>query len=192
MQACCKCRSSAFLGTKWLDLLKDTAPQMRRIAVMFSAAGSIYQPFYRSIEAAAPKFEAETIAAPLHGAEDIEAVMTGLGREANGGLILLPDTLTTRYNKLIVELAARHRLPAMYAFRLFVDTGGLMSYGPDLADQFRRAATYVDRIFRGTQPGDLPIQEPTKFQFVINLKTAKALGLDVPWHLQQLADEVIE
>ena len=180
------------VGTKWLELLKDTAPQMRRIAVMFSAAGSIYQPFYRSIEAAAPKFEVETIAAPLHGAEDIEAAMTGLGREANGGLILLPDTLTTRYNKLIVELAARHRLPAMYAFRLFVDAGGLMSYGPDLADQFRQAATYVDRIFRGAQPGDLPIQEPTKFQFVINLKTAKALGLDVPWHLQQLADEVIE
>jgi putative ABC transport system substrate-binding protein len=180
------------VGTKWLELLKEFSPQMTRIAVMFSTAGSIYELFYRSIEAVAPKFSVQTVAAPLHGPEDIEVVMTDLGRKPNGGLILLPDTLTTRYNKLIVELAARHRLPAMYAFQLFVAEGGLISYGPDLTDQFRQAPIYVDRIFRGANQGDLPIQEPTKFELAINLKTSKALGLDVPWHLQQLADEVIE
>jgi putative tryptophan/tyrosine transport system substrate-binding protein len=180
------------VGAKWLELLKEISPQITRIAVMFSTAGSIYELFYRSIEAAAPTFTVETVATTLHGPEDIEVVMTDLGRNPNGGLILLPDTLTTRYSKLIVDLASRLRLPAMYAFRLFVAEGGLMSYGPDLTDQFRQASIYVDRILRGANPGDLPIQQPTKFELAINLKTSKALGLDVPPSLLATADEVIE
>jgi putative tryptophan/tyrosine transport system substrate-binding protein len=180
------------VGTKWLELLTDVSPQTRRIAVVFSTAGSIHQLFYHSIEVAAPRVAVEIVAAPLHAPEDIEAVMANLGREANVGLILLPDTLTTSHSKSIVQLAARHRMPAIYAFRLFVEAGGLMSYGPDLVDQFRQAATYVDRIFRGEKPGDLPIQQPTKFELVINLATAKALGRTIPPALLALADQVIE
>jgi putative ABC transport system substrate-binding protein len=118
--------------------------------------------------------------------------MARIGREPGGGLTLPPDTFTSSQHKLIVELASRYQLPAIYAFRDFAAAGGLVSYGPDVLDQFRRAASYVDRILRGEKPDDLPVQQPTKFEFVINLKTAKALGLDVPMHLQQLADEVIE
>lgn len=160
--------------------------------MVFSAAGSIHQLFYHSIEMAAPRVAVEVMAAPLHAPEDIEAVMAKLGREANVGLILLPDTLTTSHSKSIVELAARHRMPGIYAFRLFVEAGGLMSYGPDLVDQFRQATTYVDRIFRGEKPGDLPIQQPTKFELVINLATAKTLGRTIPPALLALADQVIE
>jgi putative tryptophan/tyrosine transport system substrate-binding protein len=180
------------VGTKWLELIKEFSPQITYIAVMFSTAGSIYELFYHSIEAAAPKFKVDTVAAPLHGPEDIELIMTDLGRKPNGGLILLPDTLTTRYSKSIVELATRYKLPAMYAFRLFVAEGGLVSYGPDLTDQFRQAPIYVDRIFRGAKPGDLPIQQPTKFELAINLKTSKVLGLTIPPDILALADEVIE
>jgi putative tryptophan/tyrosine transport system substrate-binding protein len=180
------------VGAKWLALLKEIAPHLRRIAVVFSPEGSIYPLFYRSIEAAAPKFAVEAVEAPVHGPEDVTAVAARLGREPGGGLIFLPDTLTTHYNELIVELPARHRLPAMYAFRPFSAAGGLISYGPDLVDQFRRAPTYVDRIFRGESPADLPIQQPIKFEMIINLKTAKALGLEVPTALLATADEVIE
>jgi putative tryptophan/tyrosine transport system substrate-binding protein len=180
------------LGAKWLELLKEIAPRVMRIAVISSAAGSLHQLFYRSIEAAAPKFRVETIEVLVRGAEDIEAVITRLASEPSGGLIFPPDTVTAPHNKLIVALAERHRLPAIYAFQYFAAAGGLVSYGPNPADQFRRAATYIDRIFRGERPGDLPVQQPTKFELVINLKAARALGLEIPDKLLALADEVIE
>ena len=125
-------------------------------------------------------------------AGEIESAVTAFARSANGGLIVTPSALTTRYRDLIVALAARHKLPAVYANRYFITGGGLTFYGPDFIDQYRRAAGYVDRILKGEKPADLPVVQPSKFELVINLKTAKALGLDVPWFLQQRADEVIE
>jgi putative ABC transport system substrate-binding protein len=131
-------------------------------------------------------------ATPVRNAADIERAINAFASEPNGGLIVLPSGATTVHRELIIALAARHRLPAIYAYRQFIADGGLISYGLDLAEQYRGAAAYVDRILRGEKPGDLPVQQPTKFELVINLKTAKALGLDVPSQLQQLADEVIE
>jgi putative ABC transport system substrate-binding protein len=129
---------------------------------------------------------------PVRNAADIEGAINAFAPEPNGGLIVLPSGATIVHRELIIALAARHRLPAIYPYRTFVATGGLISYGLDLAEQYRGAAAYVDRILRGEKPGDLPVQQPTKFELVINLKTAKALGLQVPLQLQQLADEVIE
>jgi putative ABC transport system substrate-binding protein len=128
----------------------------------------------------------------VRNAADIERAINAFAPEPNGGLIVLPSGATTVHRELIIALAARHRLPAIYAYRQFIADGGLISYGLDLAEQYRGAAAYVDRILRGEKPGDLPVQQPTKFELVINLKTAKALGLHVPSQLQQLADEVIE
>jgi putative tryptophan/tyrosine transport system substrate-binding protein len=140
----------------------------------------------------APSFRVQLTAAHVRDSAEIEHAIDAFAHESNGGLIVLPSALTIVHRGLIVALAARHRLPAIYAFRQFVIDGGLMSYGIDLVDQYRQAASYVDRILRGEKPGDLPVQEPTQFRLIINLKTAKALGLDVPWILQQRADEVIE
>jgi putative tryptophan/tyrosine transport system substrate-binding protein len=130
--------------------------------------------------------------APVRGPAEIEAAITLLGREPGGGLILPTDGFTLVHRKLIIDLAARYRLPAIYGFRDFTADGGLVSYDVDLTDEYRQAASYVDRIFRGEKPGDLPIQQPTKYKFVINLRAAKALGIEVPLLLQQRADEVIE
>jgi putative ABC transport system substrate-binding protein len=146
----------------------------------------------RSAQAAADKFAVEVVVAPVRDLAQIEAVMTRVGREQDGGLILPPDSFTAAHRKLIVELAARYRVPAVYAFRFFAAEGGLISYGIDLVDQFRRAAAYVDRILKGEKPANLPVQQPTKFELVINLKTAKTLGLELPATLLARADEVIE
>jgi putative ABC transport system substrate-binding protein len=181
------------VGGKWVELLKDIAPRVTRVAVMFNPAStSIAAQFVRSVEAAGVKLGLETAEARVHEFAEIDAVLTRLGREPGIGLILPPDTFTGFHHKLIVELAARYRLPAIYPFGYFAVAGGLVAYGPDVTDQFRRAATYVDRIFQGEPPGDLPVQQPTKFELVINLKTAKALGLTVPPTLLARADEVIE
>jgi putative tryptophan/tyrosine transport system substrate-binding protein len=181
------------VGAKWLELLKEIAPGVTRVGVMFKPALSHAIPLFQdSLKLAAPKFGVELIEAPVHDSAAIEVVLTGLGREPGGGLILLPDTFLASHLKLIVEMAARQQLPAIYPFRYFVGAGGLVSYGPDVDDQFRQAAGYVDRILRGEKPGDLPVQQPTKFEMVINLKTAKALGLTVPDKLLVAADEVIE
>jgi len=176
-----------------VELLKDIAPRVTRVAVMFNPAStSIAAQFVDSVEEAAVKFGLETVEARVHAFAEIEAVLTRLGSAPGVGLILPPDTFTGFHHKVIVELAARYRLPAIYPFGYFAAAGGLVSYGPDVTDQFRRAATYVDRIFRGEMPGDLPVQQPTKFEFVINLRAAKALGLTVPDKLVVAADEVIE
>jgi putative tryptophan/tyrosine transport system substrate-binding protein len=134
----------------------------------------------------------EAIAAPVRGRSELETVIAAQAREPNGGLIAMPDSFTDTHRVEVTSLAARYRLAAVYPFRFFAELSGLLSYGNDLPDNFRRAATYADRILKGAKPSDLPVQAPVKFQLVINLKTAKALGLDVPARLQQVADEVIE
>src|SRR6266550_2473926 len=181
------------MGGKWLQLLKDVAPRVTRVAIMFhrdnSSSTSLFSP---SAVAAAQKLAVEMVQAPVREPADIEAVMTMLGREPGGGLVLPPDPLTNAHRNLIVQLAARHQLPAIYSRRFFANDGGLISYGNDSLDQFRQAAGYVDRILRGEKPADLPVQQPVKFELVINLKTARALGLTVPLTLQVSADELIE
>jgi ABC-type uncharacterized transport system substrate-binding protein len=178
---------------KWVELLKEMAPRVTRVALVFNPPSTpIPAQFVRAAEAAAAKLGLETAAAQVGGLVEIEATLSRLAGEPGIGLIFPPDTFTGFHHKLIVELTARHRLPAIYSFGYFAAAGGLVSYGPDVTDHFRRSAVYVDRIFRGEAPGDLPVQQPTKFEFVINLKTAKALGLTVPDKLLVGADEVIE
>jgi putative ABC transport system substrate-binding protein len=182
------------MGGKWLELLKDVAPSITRIAVLFNpattpGAGTFY---LQSIEAAAPRLAVKSSAAPVRSVGDIEDALSKLAREPNTGVIFPPDIFTSSNRNLIISLAARNRLPAIYPYRYFATVGGLFSYGSDTTDVFRQAASYVDRILRGEKAGDLPVQQPTKFELVINLKTAKALGLTVPDKLLALADEVIE
>jgi putative tryptophan/tyrosine transport system substrate-binding protein len=181
------------VGGKWLDLLKEIAPRVTRVAFMFNPERGPYNVgVSRFAGEAAKKFAVQYVAAPVHEVAEIESVMKMLGREPGGGLIVAPDAFTVTHSKLIIGLAAHYGLPAVYAEGNFVTEGGLVSYGANYVDHFRQAAAYVDRILRGEKPADLPVQQPSKFDLVINLKTAKALGLDVPWFLQQRADEVIE
>jgi len=182
------------LAGKWLQLLKEIAPGLARVTLMFNPAttpggGS---DFLHMAEAAASSMGIEVKAARVHDVAEIERAIVAVASEANGGLINLPDVFLAVHRELTVELTARHRVPAIYQYRYFVSSGGLMSYGPDVIDQYASAAEYIDRILKGAKPADLPVQAPTKYELVINLKTAKALGLNVPLHLQQLADEVIE
>jgi putative ABC transport system substrate-binding protein len=182
------------LAGKLLGLLKEIAPSVKRVSVMWNPAtspGNVQQ-YFSSVEAAARTLAVEAVTAPVHEPAEIEAVMTMLGQEPGNGLIVAPDNYTTVHRKLVLELAARNQLPAIYAYRYFVADGGLASYGVDPIDPFRQAAGYVDRILRGEKPADLPVQQPTKFELVINLKTAKVLGLTVPNTLLVSADEVIE
>ena len=180
------------IGSKWLEALKHVAPAVTRVALIFNPDTAPFaHMFWQPVEDAAPSFDVEPMQAPVRDVGEIERTVAAFARQ-NGGLMVLPDVSTTNHRDLIIALAARHRLPAVYPYRYFATSGGLMSYGSDLADVYRRAASYVDRILKGAIPGDLPVQAPAKFEFVINLKTAKALGLDVPWILQQRADEVIE
>jgi putative ABC transport system substrate-binding protein len=181
------------IGGKWLEILKGIAPRMSRVSVMFNlTTGITTDLFFRAVEAASPRFAVQTVKSDIHSLEEIEAAMTNLGSEGTSGLIFPPEPFTLQNSKPIVELASRYRLPAIYAFPAFCAAGGLASYGIYLPGVFRPAAEYIDRILRGERPGDLPVQQPTTFQFVINLKTAKALGLTVPPDLLANADEVIE
>jgi putative ABC transport system substrate-binding protein len=178
---------------KWVELLKEIAPFVTRVGLVFNPSSTpIPAQFIRSAEGAAAKLGLATAAAEIHGLTEIEAALGRFAGQPGVGLIFPPDTFTGFHHKRVVELNARHRLPAIYSFGYFPAAGGLVSYGPDVTDHFRRSAVYVDRIFRGEAPGDLPVQQPTKFEFVINLKTAKALGLTVPDKLIVGADEVIE
>ena len=180
------------IGTKWLESLKQTAPHITRVALVFNPKSAPYADlFLRPVEAAAPSFSVTPIAAAVRAPDDFDRVFDAL-KEPNGGLIVLPDITMTNHREAIIALAARHRVPAVYPFRYFAASGGLMSYGTDVLEVFRRAAGYVDRILKGTNPGDLPIQAPAKYELVINLKTARALGLNVPLTLLARADEVIE
>jgi len=181
------------IGTKWLELLKRTAPHVTRVALVFNPYSAPFANlFLRPVEAAAPSFSVTPIAAAVRSADDLDRVFDALAREANGGLIVVSDLGMTNHRDALIALAAHHRVPAVYPFRYFATSGGLMSYGTDVAEVFRRAAGYVDRILKDEKPADLPVQAPTKFELVINLKTAKALGLDIPSTLLARADEVIE
>jgi putative ABC transport system substrate-binding protein len=181
------------MGGKWLELLKEIAPRVNRVAFMFNPATATYSEIYvKPFKAAATSFAVEAITAPVRDTSGLESVIAAQARTPNGGLIVMPDAFTGRHRVEITSLAARYRLPAIYPYRQFAEVGGLMSYGNDPLDNFRSAATYADRILKGAKPSELPVQAPVKFGLVINLKAARALGLDVPLHLQQLADEVIE
>jgi ABC-type uncharacterized transport system substrate-binding protein len=181
------------IGTKWLEALKQTAPRVTRVALLFNPQSAPFANlFVQPVKAAAGSFAVEPIEAAVHDPADVDRVFDTLAREPNGGLIVLPDISMTNYREAIVSLAARHHVPAIYPFRFFAATGGLISYGTDVSEVFRRAAAYVDRILKGTSPGELPIQAPTKYELVINLKTAKTLGLEIPATLLARADEVIE
>jgi putative tryptophan/tyrosine transport system substrate-binding protein len=181
------------IGTKWLETLKQVAPRVTRVALVFNPQTAPFANlFWPPIEAAAPSFAlVPTPVGPLSFAE-LERSIDVFAREPNGSLIVMPDVSTVNYRKGVIGLAARHRLPAVFPERIFATSGGLLSYGSDVVDIFRRAAGYVDRILKGEKPADLPVQTPTKYELVINLKTAKALGLTIAPNLLALADEVIE
>src|SRR5262249_40483080 len=181
------------IGGKWLDLLKQMVPGLMRVAVMFNPETSSPAEFYlRSIEAAALLFNVEAVAAPRHGPAHIQSAIENLARTPNGGLIVLPGVFTGLRRDLIVDLAARYRLPAMFSGADFVKRGGLMSYETVRIDQYRGAASYVDRILNGAKPSDLPVQHPIRFFLTINRKPARALGIAVPLRGWLGADEVIE
>jgi putative ABC transport system substrate-binding protein len=181
------------LGGKWLELLSEIAPGLKRAAIMFNPdinPVSLY--FMPSFETAARSLKVEATTAPVHDDVEIETAIVALAREPGGGLVVTSDAFVTAHRVPIILAAARNNVPAVYIESNFVRDGGLLSYGPDRTDVFRRAASYVDRILRGAKPGDLPVQFPTKFEMVVNLKTAKALGLTVPQSILLRADEVIE
>jgi len=178
---------------KWLEMLKEVAPSVSRAELMFNPDTSPhYYVYLRSFEAEPRSIAVEVTAAPVRNTAEIEEAIAKLGREPGGGLIVPPDAFTIVHQHLFIRLTQQHRVPAVYYLRTSVAQGALMSYGPDPYDLFRRSASYVDRILKGAKPADLPVQQPTKFELAINLKTAKALGLQIPDKLLALADEVIE
>jgi putative ABC transport system substrate-binding protein len=184
----------ATMGGKRLQLLTETAPGTKRVAIMFSpgTASFVRSYFQPSFESAAQLLQVEPIIAPVRNDAEIETVISSLGREAGGGLITVPDSFVVSHRQTVISLAARNNIPAVYQISVFVRDGGLLSYGSDDVDAYRRAATVVDRILRGEKPRDLPVQLPTKFEMAINLRTAKALGLTIPETLLATADEVIQ
>jgi ABC-type uncharacterized transport system substrate-binding protein len=184
----------ASLAGKWLELLTEIAPDLKRAAVIFNPetapGGGTY--FVPEFETAAARFRVASIRAPVHSDADLETVITSLGHEPGAGVVVTPDVFTINHRASIISLASRSNVPVVYRDAINAKEGGLLSYGPDIGDIFHRAASYVDRILRGAPPAELPVQLPVKFQMTLNMKTAKALGLDVPLFLQQRADEVIE
>lgn len=181
------------LAGKWPELLKEIAPNVRRMGLLFDPGTAPYaEAFLRQAEASARTLAIDLFAAPIHGRTEIERTIAALASDSGSGLIVLPDVTTNFASDLIIESAARHRIPAIYAWEFEAVGGGLMSYGMDLAESFRGAAVYVDRILRGNLPTDLPVQAPTKFKLVLNLGTAKALGIEVPTATLLRADEIIE
>jgi putative tryptophan/tyrosine transport system substrate-binding protein len=180
------------IGGKWLELLHEIAPDATRVAVSENPSNASFAGFMREIEAAAQRLRIQVVAAQMRDAAEIESSVNTLATETNAGMLLLPDGTTIGNSDLIVALAAQYRIPAIYSDRVFVTKQGLMSYAYDANAQFGQAAFYVDRILKGTKPSDLPVQAPTKYELIINLKTAKALGLTIPPSLLATADEVIE
>jgi ABC-type uncharacterized transport system substrate-binding protein len=181
------------MAGKWLDLLKEIAPRITRVAMLFNPATAPYAEYWlNSFKAAAASFAVQAIVAPVHDTSDLESVIAAQAQEPNGGLIVMPDTFTTEHRSEITSLAAQHRLPAVYPYRIFAEFGGLLSYGDNLTDNFRRAASYVDRILKGEKPAELPVQAPTKFELTINLKAARALGISVPPSMIARADQVLD
>jgi putative tryptophan/tyrosine transport system substrate-binding protein len=184
--------SEASMGGKWLELLSEMAPGLKQAAIMFNPDTSPAWAYMPSFETAARSLKVVPITAPVHSDVEIESAIIALGREPGGGLVVMPEIFTIAHRAPIISAAARNNVPAVYPVFDAVKDGGLLSYGPDYVDSWRRSAVYVDRILRGAKPADLPIQFPTKFEMVVNLKTAKALGLTVPQSILLRADEVIE
>jgi putative ABC transport system substrate-binding protein len=183
----------ASLGGKWLDLLSQIAPGLKRAAIMFNSDNAPRESIFRpSFVTAAQSLQVELIPAPVHSDVEIDAAIMALGRESGGGLVVMPDLFNYAHRAPIILAAARNKVPAVYFLSDFARDGGLLSYGSDVTDTFRRAASYVDHILRGEKPGDLPVQFPTKYEMVVNLKTAKALGLTIPPNLLAIADVVME
>jgi putative tryptophan/tyrosine transport system substrate-binding protein len=181
------------IAGKWLGLLKQIDPRLARVAFLFNPATAPYFEYYLApFKAAAPSFAVEAIAAPVRDVAELESAIAALAGASHGGLLVMPDSFLIAQRAAVTSLAARHVVPAVYPFRSFSEIGGLLSYGSDQLDNYRRAAAYADRILKGEKPGELPVQVPVKFQMTINLKAAKALGLEVPPTLTALADEVIE
>jgi putative ABC transport system substrate-binding protein len=181
------------MGAKWLEILKEIAPSTARVSLMLNPdTGSYYVEYLRSVEEIALTRSVQATLAPVHNSDEIQNTMTALGRESGGGLIVLPSAPITANIQLVIDLAARDRVPTVYPFGSHAKQGGLIAYGVELNDLFRRAAGYVDRVLKGEKPADLPVQAPTKYELVINLKTAKLLGINVPVSLLARADEVIE
>jgi putative ABC transport system substrate-binding protein len=179
------------MGGKWLQLLKEIAPERTRAALLFNPRTHSGQ-YFPLIETTAPTLGLESVQQPVQDTAGIERAIVSIGREASAGLIVMPDNFTVVHRDPIVALAAQHRVPTIYPFRIFVTAGGLVSYGYDQPDLYRRAAAYVDRILKGDKPADLPVQLPTKFELLVNLKTAKAMGLPIPESFLLRADEVID
>jgi putative tryptophan/tyrosine transport system substrate-binding protein len=181
------------MAGKWLELLKEIAPRVASVTLLFNPATAPYAEYYLNpFKAAARSFGVESITASVHDASELESVISAGAREPNGGFIVMPDPFTTVHRAEITSLAARYRLPAVYPFRFFAELGGLLSYGSDLFDNYRGAATYADRILKGAKPSELPVQAPVKFELVINRKTATSMGLTIPTSLLVAAEEVIE
>jgi putative ABC transport system substrate-binding protein len=179
------------MGSKWLEKLREIAPQVERVGFMLHPEPPNIG-YMNSAEVAAPSLKIKLVGLEVHGSNEIERALAGFAGQPGSGLVIAPNVVTFANSALIVALAARYRLPAIYPFAFYVKEGGLMSYGFDAADQFRQGAVYVDKILRGVKPADLPVQHPTKFEMIINLKTAKALGLDITPMLLAEADEVID
>src|SRR5581483_510671 len=180
------------LGAKWVDLLRETAPAVKRIAFIYNPANPGGRVTLASAQAAAKNFSLELLDKPVAGLADIEAAIAACAREPNGALVLPPEPLVTVHRKHIVELATAHKLPIVSALRSLADEGGLISYGANIPNLFRQSAEYVDRILKGEKPGDIPVQQPTKFEMIVNLKSAKALDIVVPATILARADEVME
>ena len=181
------------LGGKWVELLKETAPQVTRVALLFNPPTATFiEGFVNPFKAAAASVGAEAIVAPVNDMAALESAVATEAHEPSSGLVVIPDAFTVRHRAEITALAARHHVPAIYWSRSFAEIGGLISYGPYIVDEYRRAASYADRILQGEKPSELPVQAPVKFELVLNLKAAKALGLEVPATLLARADEVIE
>ena len=180
------------ISAKWLELLKEIAPTVTRVVVIRDPTARTGGGQLGAIQAVAPSLGVDVRPVDPHNPDDIERAFSAIARDGRGGLVVTSSRPARVHRELIVTLAARHRMPAIYAFRVYVAASGLMFYGPDATDPYRRAAGYVDRILKGEKPADLPVQAPTKYELVINLKTAKALGLEVPPQLLARADEVIE
>jgi putative ABC transport system substrate-binding protein len=180
------------IGGKWLQVIKECAPAVSSVAVIFDPANPTWAPYLRTVEAAAPTFGMQLTPVGVTNAADIDRDITAFSRKPNGAIVVIPAPVTVLHRDKIIAMAAQHRLPAVYPYRFYALSGGLVSYGVDLLESYRRAASYVDRILKGAKPADLPVELPTKFELVINLKTAKALGITVPPTLLATASELIE
>jgi len=184
----------ASMASKWVELAKEVAPRLKRIAILFNPDTAPYAYYEPSIKSAAQSQSVDLVEAPIHSAGDIESALQRLDLAADGGIVVMPDAFTAlqQVYSRIIEIAARDRIPAIYPYRYMAVAGGLMSYGTDNGDLFRRAAAYVDRILKGAKPAELPVQLPTKFEFIINVRTAQLQGCDIPLKLRAFADDVIE